>query len=602
MVSNASRATKLIAVIGFALIIVAILIAWSSPATGYESSIYRSTPLIVWICLLITILSGIGIVVNQLRAKDDHNNEWVIGLILILLSNAVLISLHIIRGYAFWCASGDPGSHIGIVRDIITTGHFETDNIYPMLHIFTAQISQITSIDIMKLGQLLPVLCTLLGMVFIYYVAKAVMPDKRQVIATALVGTIMIGGWYINFTPNHTGNMLFPLILYLAIRAVSRQSLLQWRLLFTVVIFAIAIWHILVAFTLFFVISSISAAVVVWHLVTNRNLKSCKPVLTFVLPLVLLLLVWNIVWISGFRAWDIAVNSVYNSLTGSASSTIGATLARSEYAEGLGFDIRIYFLKVYSGFLIYTILALVALPIIWKRLHTNTELESLFSLYGPLAFIASLFLINQFTHIEGFGRIMFYIVVLCVPFVGFLMSEFINASSHRFPQLLTPLLAVVFIFGLSVWAIPKIYTSPYLETYSGHITQTEIEGWGWFCQHREMNIEVTGLAIHPVRMTKFLFSPRDGSLYADMSKTFSTVENHFGYDKESMLGCSYPEDKYLVLEELDEKMYSEVYPSLAEIRFLPSDFGKLEDDRSLDRLYVNSGFNVWFLHPISKNI
>lgn len=599
MINKANRATKLIAIICFVLIIVAVVTAWISPATGYESSIYKSTPLIVWACLLIAIAGGISVIVNQLCLKNENNNEWVIGLIPILTSNATIISLHIIRGYAFWTASGDPGSHIGVVRDIISTGHFEADSIYPMLHVFTAQISQVTGMNIMKLGQIWPVFCTLLGMVFVYYLSKSVMPNRRQVIATALVGTIMVGGWYLNFTPNHTGNMLFPLLLYLAIKATRRQQLFQWRLLFIFGIFLVAILHILVSFTLLFVISSISAAVVIWHFVTYKKLKDCKPILVFVLPLVLLLLVWNIVWISGFRAWDIAVNSIYNSLMGTGSSTLQSTLARAEYAEGLGFDIRIYFLKVYSGFLIYTVLALVALPIIWKRLHGNAELESLFSLYGPLAMIAILFLVNEIRHIEGFGRLTFYIVMFCVPFVGFLLWEFLNASRHRLPQLLTPLLAVMFVFGLSVWAIPKIYVSPYLESYSGHNTYTELESWDWFCQHRKVNIEVTGLSIHPVRMTKFLFSPRDQILYADIQEKFSSVENHFDYDKRPMLGSSYPADKYLVLKELDKAMYSEIYPTLAEIRFMPVDFAQLEHDPSLDKLYSNGGADNWFVHSMS---
>jgi len=599
MINKANRATKLIAIICFVFIIVAVVTAWISPATGYESSIYRSTPLIVWVCLLITILSGISIIVNQLCLKNENNNEWVIGLILILTSNAAIISLHIIRGYAFWTASGDPGSHIGVVRDIISTGHFEADNIYPMLHVFTAQISQVTGVNIMKLGQIWPVFCTLLGMGFVYYLSKSLMPDRKQAIATALVGTIMVGGWYLNFTPNHTGNMLFPLLLYLAIKATRRQQLFQWRLLFIFIIFLAAILHILVSFTLFFVISSISAAVVIWHVVTNGNLKSCKSVLTFVLPLVLLLLVWNIVWISGFRAWDIAVNSIYNSLMGTGSSTLQSTLARAAYAEGLGFDIRIYFLKVYFGFLIYTVLALVVLPIIWKRLHDNAELESLFSLYGPLAMIAILFLVNEIRHIEGFSRLTIYIILLCVPFIGFLLSEFINVSIHKLPKLLPSILAVMFIFGLSAWAIPKIYVSPYLESYSGHNTYTELESWDWFCQHRKVNIEVTGLSIYPVRMTKFLFSPRDQILYDDIQEKFSSVENHFGYDKEPMLGSSYPADKYLVLKELDEAMYSEIYPTLAEIRFMPVDFAQLEHDPSLDKLYSNGGADNWFVHAVS---
>ena len=391
MASNSSRIIKSIAIICFVLITLAVLVAWNSPASGYESSIYKSTPPLVWICLLISIASGISIIINQLYTKATHKNEWVIGLVLILLSNAVIISLHIIRGYAFW-GLGDPGSHIGTVRDIITTGRIETSNIYPALHIGTAQISQITGVSITTLGQVMPAFYTLLGMVFIYYIAKAVMPRREQVIATALVGTIMIGGWYINFTPNHLGNMLFPLFLYIIIMVSMQKELVQWRLLFTIVIFAVVILHILVAFSIFFIISGTLLIIIAWRLTRLKNIVDRRYLLGFDLSLALLLLVWGITWLWGFKVWDIAVNSVYDSLTGSASSTIEAILARAEHAEGLGFNTRVYFFKVYTGSIIYAILALVALPFIWKRLRSSAELGRLFSLFGPLAFITILFL------------------------------------------------------------------------------------------------------------------------------------------------------------------------------------------------------------------
>ena len=109
------------------------------------------------------------------------------------------------------------------------------------------------------------------------------------------------------------------------------------------------------------------------------------------------------------------------------------------------------------------------------------------------------------------------------------------------------------------------------------------------------------MSLHPMRITQFLFSRRDEALYADIIKTFSTVESHFGYDHQSMLGLSSTDDRYLVLKELDEKMYSEVYPSLAEIRFLPEDFIQLEHDPSIDKLYSNGGADTWFIHALSSD-
>jgi len=34
----------------------------------------------------------------------------------------------------------------------------------------------------------------------------------------------------------------------------------------------------------------------------------------------------------------------------------------------------------------------------------------------------------------------------------------------------------------------------------------------------------------------------------------------------------------------------------AELWYLPEDFARLENDPSIDKLYVNSGFDYWYIH------
>lgn len=39
-----------------------ILMAYFNPAHGYELSLYKSTPSIVWICLVFSIIGGVSII------------------------------------------------------------------------------------------------------------------------------------------------------------------------------------------------------------------------------------------------------------------------------------------------------------------------------------------------------------------------------------------------------------------------------------------------------------------------------------------------------------------------------------------------------------
>ena len=46
----------------FTLVFIAVLVAWNSPATRYESSIYSATPMATWICLGLAFAGGIGVI------------------------------------------------------------------------------------------------------------------------------------------------------------------------------------------------------------------------------------------------------------------------------------------------------------------------------------------------------------------------------------------------------------------------------------------------------------------------------------------------------------------------------------------------------------
>ena len=123
---NQVNTTRAIASVGFISITVALIAAWSSPATGFESSIYLSTPLTFWLFSLLGIAFGIFIVVSQIYRQNLKNNLWILGLLLILMGNAAVLSLPVIRGYYLWNASGDTGTHMGIIQDLLRTGHIAT--------------------------------------------------------------------------------------------------------------------------------------------------------------------------------------------------------------------------------------------------------------------------------------------------------------------------------------------------------------------------------------------------------------------------------------------------------------------------------------------
>ena len=144
----AQRFQKSILIFLFLFLAIALILAWSAPATGYESSIYMSTPQVLWVALLLGEVAGISIVVLSLsKTQSSAENFWKYGLLLINLGYLVLLSIFILRGYYMVDISGDVGSHMGWINEILQTGYTSSSLFYPLLHIYTSEIVRVTTLS-----------------------------------------------------------------------------------------------------------------------------------------------------------------------------------------------------------------------------------------------------------------------------------------------------------------------------------------------------------------------------------------------------------------------------------------------------------------------
>lgn len=600
------RAIKIIASVCFILIVVALFAIRGSPATGYESSIYWATPPVVWGCLIFSIACGIGIVVHHVFRQKEDNNLWVIGLGLILLSNTIILSLHILRGYAFWAAIGDPGAHLSITQDIIASGHIEESNFYPITHIYLAQLSQLLGVRPMVLLQWMPVLFALLSMGFTYFLVKSILPRKGQVMLATVAGTALISGWYLYSDPNVFANLAFPLTFYLLVRSFAPGTL-QWKFLFLIIVFLLPPFHPVPTFALLAIMLGMWLFQRLSFLLAGKVSRAATSFFRLDAATMLILFVWGFTWLSSFAVWDQMTRNLRAIILESGITPYAKLMGELEYAGVHGYSVAEQFFKLYSGVLVYIILAVVALAVLRKRLVAKGDLERLGTLYGSLGLIALAMVALYFTG-AGFDprRLLVYILIICIPFSGFVLFEFINqaSSQHKWLAGMAPLLVAVLIISVSLHGIAKIYPSPYVLLVNHQTTQTEIDGMDWFLHNKNTSIPTS------VRLNSIGGWARI-SLTSDERQSrqdipLHTPEKllapyHFGYDKHSTLGQSYDGDTYLIMPTRFRKAYVETWPEIAELRFLPEDFAKLEADRSVDKLYSNSGLDVYYIHSEGGN-
>jgi hypothetical protein len=600
-----NRIIKIIVIICFILITIALVVSWNSPAIGYEASIYTSTPPILWFSLILSIVCGITIIVHQIYNREyEKHNLWMIGLLLVFLSYTTCLSLYIIRAYYMWCMSGDPASHIGIIKQIISDGHIPRAVFYPIAHVYTTELSQMLSIDLISLHKLIPLFFGLLYVVFMYLFAKSILPGKGQVILATVASCTLVSGWYLNLTPNHLSNFLFPMLLFILVKVFTTRKL-QWEILLLIMVFLYPPFHPVPTLALMITLIALGLPKRAFAL-TNKDTSQTnnEGMGGFNATLLLILCVWAITWISSFYVWDSTVRNIHTLMAEGGPSHLSKLTEQITYAEGYGYSVIEQIFKVMGGSFVYIILTLICVPIIWKEMRTNKETNNLFSLYGPLA-VMGLIIIMLYLFNVGFGplRLLTYVTVICTIFTGFILYKIIEKIRQINNVQLSKFalgLVVILLVGVSISGMLKLYPSPYIVSSSYQTTQTEVEGMDWLFHNRNLDIKMSGMSIAQYRFADLLLTPEEK---AEQKIPWRLPEElrvpyHFGYNNSSSLSTSYDKDVYLGLTQRDMSAYVDVLPEMAELRWYPSDFEKLEHDQGVDKLYTSGEFDVFYVHAL----
>jgi len=636
---SAKRIIKVLTICCFVLIVVALFVAWNSPSTGYESSIYKAAPLLVWIFLLFSAACGMGIIVHQVYTKQHETSRlWALGLLLILFSYTAILSMHIIRGYYFW-SIGDAATHVGEIKNIISTGHTGIDNFYPVMHVFSAQLSQICGLEPELLAKGLPVFFALIYVAFMYLLAKCLLPSKGAVILATVASLAPLSlRTYLHLVTNSLGNLLFPMALFLLIKSLTTSSW-RWRALFILTVFLFPVLHPVPSVALAVVLVTIPLAKFVFQKVARSGRKIFDSGVKFSLVALAVLFAWEGGWISSFSVTGGVAQSLFAesysipelsptivepepSITESyprpelytletapapsrihcAAPIFARLIDDLRYAQTYGHSAMKHIFNLFGAVFLYIVLALIALPILWRRIRAQPNLRNLVSLYGPLAGIALLIMALYFTAF-GFSplRLLPEIVLICTIFVGFVLYELVGKARasprNRFRPIAPVLVAIILIaaFGSGV---AKVYESPWILADNDQATHTEIAGMNWFFDNKNRDVAVCSHCFALGRFADFLLNEPEQSEREDIPVRIAInyPPPHFGYHKRAWLGEYYTDDVYLVLGERDRLRYVEVYPKLAKYRFYPSDFERLEGDPTVDKLYSSGGLDVYYIN------
>jgi len=602
---------KSLLIFSFLLLAVALVTTWNAPATGYEASIYWSTPLIFWVSVVSSVIVGIALIVLLAPCPtSDGDPLWKLGLLLVFLCYTITLGLFVIRGYYMWCMAGDPASHIGWIKEILTAGHAPHLLLYPITHIYVSEIILITGLDLVFLHKVIPLIFALLCVVFMYILVRTITTNQIAAVLAAVISCTLNYGSYLGLMPNGLSNLLIPLTLFLMFQFLKQKET-SWGILLVTTVVLFPVFHPVPAIFvgLVFLTLWIPTKLLDFHYTFREKqvglLELIKFDIKLVIPL-LLLLIWFIFWISSFSTWDYTIKNAYLTICSEGeSSKLTDLVDQMSYAQGYGYNVVEQILKQMGGPIILGVLSIMSFPLLWKALSESREEECIFSLYGPLSLLCIIIpVLYMFNFTFGPLRLVAYLSILGTIFAAYFLFRYISRSRNEnnfVKSWSSSLFIIMLLVGLFLFGLLNLYPSPYNLTPNYQTTRAEIVGMANFYEHRDVDVPISRVYAAPERFADALLTPEEKAIqnsrniisYGEQSR----IPWHFGYDAYPSISLAYGEETDLILLHKDKVVYADYFPKMAQYRLNFQDFDRLAKDRGVNLIYSNGNFDTWKITP-----
>lgn len=584
---------------GFLAVSLGTAIAYRSPATGYELSIYAGTPTLFWIGI------GIALFVSLLTILPSYQSKLrKVGVALGALSMFSIVSLPIIRGY-FWVGGGDALSHLGYAKDI-QAGILEPTNLrYPAVHTIGGILGNVAGIEIRHALLILTPLFVLTFFIFtplaIYHLTNNRFFGSIGAVSAFLLLPINHFSGHIQIHPTSQAVMFAPAILYLFIRMYKKPAWNQVVLFVIVSTFFILLHPQQAAnYVLFF---GVLIGTQFIYRITNNRPSVISKKSSYGVLLAFVGFWW--VWVANLAIFESALSSVITRIF--AETTAAESVqTRAISLNILGGSIEEIFFKLFFVAFIYCIFAgfLMLLAILkganipkfdatQTAMLSGNQHERELLLFITVGFVAVsviffVYVITGYTD-QYFRHYAFMMGIVTV--VGAIsIGRSISAISDRLSSTtVTRCLVLVFAIFLLL-SIPVVHSGPFIYQDSDHVTKSSFEG---YATHFDNHGDLPYLS---VRSSPGRFSHGVISRTAGPETPSIDLPDHFA-DRE--LPAHVDENSYIVISERDRIRDADLYQGF---RFSHEDFEYLENELGIEKVQSNEGFDLYLVTPANDNI
>lgn len=592
--------TRWLVTAGFALVVALTYILFSTPsASAYEMSIYEAYPWYFWALAVLALLIGHYAVLERAFRGESERGAWRLGLLLILVVEALLLLLPYFRGYPVF-GRGDVLTHVGQIVTIQATGIAGQQNIYPNLHFLVLSFSYASGVKPLHLINSVAVVISLFSLAASFALVSTVYNRTRALLSLPFV-TLLIGGTaHVNPSPFPQSVLLIPFVLYLFFKEQQTRSTAV-RVALVVTAAAMVVYHPLTTLFLLFIFGVYTAAKFVHDqgILTGESAEWRSAV--GATPVAHLALGMFAAWYLDFSQVTGKIQTVVQTFVASESGTstlesYGSTV--SQASPALIDLVRIGLVKYGMSAILLSLAGLYAL---WtlsspdRRRDLGIYRTTFLGGFALFAGLAVPFLVMDL--VVGFGRPLMLARIFAALLAGSLfyaLYRSANASGKRIVQvgcyLVLACLVVISTFGL--------YYSPYAIERNHQVTNAELEGADWTLEFREPDNPTIQYGINLRRFRDALYGTA-GYTKDEVIPASTTVgpPPHFNYTEHDTLGASYEEDRYMIITRSGRIFYEEMYPDYREFwQFNDGDYERLKRDGTVSHVYANGGYDTYLVN------
>ena len=600
MISMTKNRTKiLLLLISLCLVAISLIILTTPPAQGYELSIYDGYPSYFFIIIVLTFIFS-----NYLAMKSIYlvksKKYFLMSVSVIITLEIILFLIPCFRGYSFF-ERNDSLTHIGMIKDILIYGRIGQSNFYPLFHLIYNNIVLLTGIKfnirpILLLRSVIPFFLYMVYVCFIGLITRLKSDKDSQSYYASILFALSIPS--LIFTPAGTLFYLFPMFMY--IYFVSRyRSQIAYSLLLVIVLFFIPFGH---PELVVFMITLILFTELLILLLNRHEFKNIEKIPEeFRANPIILSFITFFAWYSSFTIFGKHVQRLerwfLDNIGDSPSGILLDKLSRSQLGLTQLFQL---FILSYGNIVIYLGSAiLISLKTFMDVVRSN-KFRFNYLLYGLLIF-ASVFLaiFSIFNNvIVSYGRVLKYSLLFSIILVGIYLSDKYEIVTKEKKYFYTVFLVLIISFSITTFSI---FPSPLTYTYNQQVPYSEMKGAQWLLNYGNNS---TGTLDAFITFGRFVhynegydYSLENDNLFNKQMYLYRFPPDHFNYTNSSRFGTSYDEDKYLLTSQLIKDYYIKLFPNVG--RFNMDDFIRLQNDRSVSKIYQNNEFDIYYVSSFS---